>query len=75
MSLRVLPLALAGLLALLAALQHSWLGQLSDAERERLRASLHARAGQFAVDLDREVTRAYLLFQMAIHGIGYKFIG
>ncbi|MFB3855109.1 MAG: sensor histidine kinase [Vicinamibacterales bacterium] len=60
----VLPLVLVGLLAVLAGLQYSWLGRLSDAERERLRQSLDSRAGQFALEVDREVTRAYMLFQL-----------
>lgn len=60
----LLPLVLAGLLGVLAAVQYSWLGRLSDAERERLRSSLEARADQFTVDVDREVTRSYLLLQV-----------
>src|SRR5206468_11894465 len=49
--------ALLGLIALLATLQYRWLGRISDAERERMRASLNARASEFAQDFDRELTQ------------------
>jgi signal transduction histidine kinase len=52
------------LLVLLATLQYRWLGRISDAERERMIATLNARATAFAADVDRELTRAYLLFQL-----------
>lgn len=55
---------LLGLIALLATLQYRWLGQISGAERDRLKASLHDRATAYGLDVDREVTRAYLLFQL-----------
>src|SRR5438094_379926 len=45
--------------------QYRWLGQVSDAERERLRAGLHARATQFADEFDRELTRTYLSFHVS----------
>ena len=56
--------ALLGLIVLLATLQYRWLGQISGAERERMTATLNTRATAFAQDVDREVTRAYLLFQL-----------
>ena len=56
--------ALFGLIVLLATLQDRWLGQISSAERERMKATLNTRAAAFAQDFDREVTRAYLLFQL-----------
>ena len=59
----LLTVVLIGLLALLATLQYKWLGQVSEADRERRHASLNAGATEFAQDLDRELTRAYLLFQ------------
>jgi signal transduction histidine kinase len=55
--------ALLGLIGLLAWLQFRWLGQISDAERDRLRATLETGAAAFTRDFDSEVTRAYLLFQ------------
>ena len=56
--------ALLGLIALLATLQYRWLGQISDAERARMAANVNTRAAAFAQDFDRELTRAYLLFQL-----------
>ncbi|HVJ26254.1 MAG TPA: hypothetical protein VM493_01890, partial [Vicinamibacterales bacterium] len=56
--------ALLGLIVLLATLQYRWLGQVSAAERERMKANLATRAAGFAQDFDREVTRAYLTFQV-----------
>jgi signal transduction histidine kinase len=55
---------LLGLIALLATLQYRWLGQISEAERERMQSTLRAGADEFAQDFDRELTRAYLLFQL-----------
>ncbi len=59
----VVAVALFGLIVLLAVLQYHWLGQISDAERAQRRATLAAGATEFAQDFDREITRAYLLFQ------------
>ena len=59
----LLTVVLIGLLALLATRQYKWLGQVSEADRERRHASLNSGATEFAQDLDRELTRAYLLFQ------------
>src|SRR3954468_20018382 len=56
--------ALLGLIALLATLQYRWLGRISDAERDHMRATLNTRASGFAQDFDGELTRAYLLFQL-----------
>jgi two-component system, OmpR family, sensor histidine kinase SenX3 len=60
----VVAVALLGLIALLATLQYQWLGRISDAEREHMRATLNTSASGFAQDFDGELTRAYLLFQM-----------
>jgi len=62
--------ALLGLIALLATLQYRWLGRISDAEREHMRATLNTRASGFAQDFDGELTRAYLLFQLDPRGAG-----
>jgi hypothetical protein len=56
--------ALLGLIGVLASLQYRWLGRISDAERERMTAMLGARANAFARDFDRELTLAYMLFQV-----------
>ena len=60
----VVAAGLLGLIVLLATLQYRWLGQVSDAERERMKANLASRAAGFAQDFDRELTRAYLTFQV-----------
>jgi signal transduction histidine kinase len=52
------------LLALLATLQYRWLGQVSAGERERMQASVSAGAARFSQDFNREITRAYLSFQV-----------
>jgi len=52
------------LLAILATLQYRWLGEVSEAERERMRASLRTRASELAQEFDAEVTRAYVAFHL-----------
>ena len=52
------------LIAVLATLQYRWLGQVSAAERERMTTTLGAHASAFTQDFDREITRAYLTFQL-----------
>ena len=49
------------LLAILAALQYRWLGEVSDAEKERMRARMQSSAARFAREFDRELTRALVL--------------
>jgi signal transduction histidine kinase len=58
--------ALAILLPLLAVLQYRWIGEVSQAERERLRAAPE----RFAEDFDRELTRAFLSFQPGLRSGG-----
>ena len=48
---------------LLATLQYRWLGQVSEAEREQLRRSVAARASEFGVEFDTEITRVYEALQ------------
>src|SRR6266511_1274059 len=55
---------LVALLAALATLQYRWLGEVRDAERERMRASLRSRLSEFAQEFDGELTRAYLAFHL-----------
>jgi signal transduction histidine kinase len=57
---------LAILLPLLAILQYRWIGEVSQAERERLRAA----PDHFAEDFDRELTRAFLSFQPGLSAQG-----
>ncbi len=58
-----LALASLALLPLLAFWQYRWLGEVSQAERERMQRNLQASAAQFSLEFDRELTRAYLFFQ------------
>jgi signal transduction histidine kinase len=65
LALRLLvPASLVLLVATLATLQYHWLGQVSEAERNRLRVSLSQRASEFADDFDREIVRLYLSLQV-----------
>jgi signal transduction histidine kinase len=52
------------LLLLLASLQYYWVGQVSEGERERMRASLRAGATRFSEDFNHELARIYLSLQM-----------
>ena len=47
-------------LAALATLQSRWLGEVSEAERERMRAGLRTRASAFSQEFDGEITRLFL---------------
>ena len=57
----VLAVLIGALLIGLAVLQHRWLSAVSAAERTRMRASAAGRADAFARDVDRELTRAFLM--------------
>ena len=61
----LLLVAVAVLLPLLALLQYRWLGQLSEAERERMQSLLRSAATQFTQAFDAEIARAYSTFQRA----------
>ena len=56
--------ALVGLMAPLATLQYQWLGRITAAERESRRSTLNSRTAAFASDFDKELTLAYMLFQV-----------
>lgn len=60
----VVAAALIGSIGLLGTLQYRWLGQVSAAERERMKSTLASWASAFSLDFDREITRAYLTFQL-----------
>ena len=60
----IVAAALIGSIGLLGTLQYRWLGQVSAAERERMKGALASRAAAFSIDFDREITRAYLTFQL-----------
>ena len=59
---------LAGLVLLLvpalAFMQYQWVGQLSEAERERMQRTLRTAAAQFAVEFDTELSRALVSLQV-----------
>src|SRR5262249_1348850 len=49
---------------MLATLQYRWLGEVSNAERDRLRAGLRTRASDVSRAFDREITHLYLAFHV-----------
>ncbi len=55
---------LLGLLVLLAGLQYRWLGQISDAESERMQSRLQDDTRRFAEDFNRELQTVYFNFQL-----------
>ena len=55
--------ALLLLLPLLAVLQYRWLGEVSQAERERMQSNLRASAEKLCADFDSELTNLYVQFQ------------
>ena len=55
---------LLGLLILLAGLQYTWLGQISDAERVRLHSRLNDDTKRFTEDFNREIQTLYYGFQI-----------
>ena len=48
----------------LAYMQYQWLGQLSEAERERMQRTLRTAAAQFATEFDTELSRAMVSLQV-----------
>ena len=71
----VVAVALLGTITLLATLQYKWLGGISDAERQRMTASLTAHSNGFAQEFDREITRAYVSFQLPAPAHDDNFAG
>jgi signal transduction histidine kinase len=59
----IAPVALLVLVAALATLQYRWVGQVSEAERAQLRESLDRRVQELAEEFDRELGRAFRIFQ------------
>jgi signal transduction histidine kinase len=68
----VVPVALAVLVGVLAVLQYRWLGQVSAAERERMKTTMMQRADAFARDFDREVLNLYLALQTESAGLASR---
>ncbi|HEV2843687.1 MAG TPA: HAMP domain-containing sensor histidine kinase [Thermoanaerobaculia bacterium] len=63
---RPVPLLFAALLmvllAVLATLQHRWIGEVSQMQRHRLHFNLFSAGSRFADDFDQEVTQAWHFF-------------
>jgi signal transduction histidine kinase len=59
----VVMVALLVALPILALLQYRWIGQVSQADLERLQARLRADTAQFAEEFDGELQRAYTTLQ------------
>src|SRR5437879_5060947 len=64
---RILPVAALvatlGLFAVIAALQSRWISQLSAAEFQRAQMRLQVSVRAVQADINRELTRAHILFQ------------
>jgi len=60
----VAGVVLVGLLGTLGTFQYRWLGDVSEAERTRMRDSLRTRATEFTQEFDRELTRIYVAFHL-----------
>jgi signal transduction histidine kinase len=60
----LLTLLLLVLLPALAVMQYRWLGQLSDAERERVQRNVQNAADQFRETFDREIVTALVSLQV-----------
>jgi signal transduction histidine kinase len=60
----VVAIAMLALLPLLAVLQYRWVGEVSQAERERMQANLRTASAQFSREFDHELTRAGVTFRM-----------
>lgn len=51
------------LLAVIATLQYRWIGEVSEAERDRMRTEAVSAATRVAGDFDREITRVFFSFE------------
>jgi signal transduction histidine kinase len=66
----LLGLAILVLLPLLAFLQYRWLGQISDAEDQKMLEILKKDTDQFCRNFDLEVTRAFMTFAIGAGSTG-----
>jgi signal transduction histidine kinase len=57
---------LAAALIVLGTLQYRWIGEMADAERQRMRAGIDFAAHHFSDDFDHELTRMFFAFQMPL---------
>jgi signal transduction histidine kinase len=51
-------------LIILGTLQYRWIGEIADAERQRMRAGIEFAAHHFSDEFDHELTRMFLAFQL-----------
>jgi signal transduction histidine kinase len=51
-------------LVILGTLQYRWIGEIANAERQRMRAGLEFAAHHFSDEFDHELTRMFLAFQL-----------
>jgi signal transduction histidine kinase len=56
--------ALAFAVVLLGTLQHRWIREVADAERQRMRAGIEFAAQHYREDFDRDLTGLFFAFQM-----------
>jgi two-component system sensor histidine kinase SenX3 len=68
----LLVVVLLGLLGLLATLQYRWLGQISDAEHDRLQKRLQSDTERFADDFNNEIRNVYFNFQVGAETLKKK---
>jgi signal transduction histidine kinase len=61
--LMVVVSALVGILVILAVLQYRWIGQVSEADRERLQARLQTSISQFRQEFNRELLDVCMAFR------------
>ena len=57
---------LAAALAVLGTLQYRWVGQVADAERQRMHAGMAFAAHHFSDDFDHELTMMFFAFQLPL---------
>jgi len=53
-------------LVVLGALQYRWIGEMADAERQRMRAGIEFATHHYGDDFDHELTRMFFAFQMPL---------
>jgi signal transduction histidine kinase len=58
--------ALAFVVVLLGTLQHQWIREVADAERQRMRAGIEFAAQHYREDFDRDLTGLFFAFQMPL---------
>jgi len=70
----LVPILLLALLSVLAGLQFRWTGQIANAEKERLEASLRSSVDRFSRDVDEDVASILRHFRIArSEGLGRDF--